>query len=305
MKKAFRSGFVTVTGRPNVGKSTLINALTGEHIAITSPKPQTTRKNQQAILTTDDYQIVFIDTPGLHVPKTRLGEYMMKSAESAIDSSDIIMFLYDSTESSVSEATKNYCRRLASIGGLVKILVLTKIDLIEKDKLLPIIYQLSSLCAFDSVIPVSSVKRDGTEIIINEILKYLPEGPRFYPDDISTTSTVREMCAEIIREKVLYYTNDEVPHGVGVEIIEFREPTGRGASTSINATILCEKESHKGILIGKEGAMLKKIGSAARRDIENVVGGQVNLKLWVKVKDDWRNSKTVLKELGYKEEKND
>lgn len=303
MEKSFKSGFVTVTGRPNVGKSTLINALTGEHVAITSPKPQTTRKNQLAILTTEDYQIVFIDTPGLHAPKNKLGEYMVKSVDNALDSSEIIMYLYDSTESTVSEANRRFCEKLASFTDAKKLLILTKIDLINKDKLLPIISELTKLCEFDSVIPVSSVKRDGMNIIIDEILKYIPEGPGYYPDDISTTSTVRDMAAEIIREKVLYFINEEVPHGVGVEIIAFKEPQRRGLATTIEATILCEKPTHKGILIGKDGAMLKRIGSAARNDIENIVGGKVNLKLWVKVKDDWRNSKYMLKELGYQEDK--
>ena len=302
MKQAFKSGFVTVTGRPNVGKSTLINALTGEHVAITSPKPQTTRKNQLAILTEKNYQIVFVDTPGLHVPKTKLGEYMVNCVDNALDSSEIVMYLYDSTESNVSDANKKFCEKLSKLSNVKKLLVLTKIDLIEKDKLLPIISELTSICEFDSVIPVSSVKKDGTKIIITELLKYLPEGPAYYTDDITTTSTVRDMAAEIIREKVLYFTNDEVPHGGGVEIIQFKEAKRRDLATTIEATILCEKDSHKGILIGKEGAMLKRIGSAARKDIENIVGGKVNLKLWIKVKDDWRNSKHMLKELGYKDE---
>ena len=215
MKQAFKSGFVTVTGRPNVGKSTLINALTGEHVAITSPKPQTTRKNQLAILTEKNYQIVFVDTPGLHVPKTKLGEYMVNCVDNALDSSEIVMYLYDSTESNVSDANKKFCEKLSKLSNVKKLLVLTKIDLIEKDKLLPIISELTSICEFDSVIPVSSVKKDGTKIIITELLKYLPEGPAYYTDDITTTSTVRDMAAEIIREKVLYFTNDEVPHGVG------------------------------------------------------------------------------------------
>ncbi|MBQ7445674.1 MAG: GTPase Era [Clostridia bacterium] len=303
MDKHFKSGFVTVTGRPNAGKSTLINALTGEHIAITSPKPQTTRKNQLAILTTGSYQIVFVDTPGLHAPKTKLGEFMVKSIDNAIDSGEIILYLYDSTDANISEAARSFCKKLSEIKYAKKILVLTKIDLIEKDKLLPIISELTGLCDFEAVVPLSSVKRDGTGILVSEIVKLLPEGPAYYDEDISTTSSVRDMAAEIIREKVLYFTNDEVPHGVGVEIIAFKEPNKRGIATTIEATILCEKESHKGILIGKDGAMLKKIGSAARHDIENIVGGKVNLKLWVKVKDDWRNSKHMLKELGYKEEK--
>lgn len=303
MTEKFKSGFVTVVGRPNVGKSTLINALTGEKIAITSPKPQTTRNKQLAIITEKNYQIVFVDTPGIHSPKNRLGEFMVKTAEDAISATDVILYLYDATENVISEANKNIIERISGETKTKKILIITKVDLVEKEKILGIIAGITNLCEFDDVIPVSAVKKDGLSIIIDTIVNYLPEGPLYYPDDISTVSTVREIAEEIIREKVLYFTNDEVPHGVGVEIIKFTEPAVPGLATTIEATVFCEKESHKGILIGKGGSMLKKIGSSARRDIEKFTDGKVNLKLWVKVKEDWRNSQSMLKELGYKEEK--
>ncbi len=303
MTEKFKSGFVTVVGRPNVGKSTLINALTGEKIAITSPKPQTTRNKQLAIITEKNYQIVFVDTPGIHSPKNRLGEFMVKTAEDAISATDVILYLYDATENVISEANKNIIERISGETKTKKILIITKVDLVEKEKILGIIAGITNLCEFDDVIPVSAVKKDGLSIIIDTIVNYLPEGPLYYPDDISTVSTVREIAEEIIREKVLYFTNDEVPHGVGVEIIKFTGPAAPGLATTIEATVFCEKESHKGILIGKGGSMLKKIGSSARRDIEKFTDGKVNLKLWVKVKEDWRNSQSMLKELGYKEEK--
>lgn len=304
MKNEFKSGFVTVIGRPNVGKSTLINALTGEKIAITSPKPQTTRSKQLAILTEKDYQIVFVDTPGIHSPKTKLGEFMVKTAEDAICATDVILYLYDATEDFVNEANKNIIARIRAESEIKKILVITKVDMVEKEKILGIIAKVTELCDFDEVIPVSALKKDGLKIVIDEILKYLPNGPMYYPDDISTVSTVRELALDIIREKVLLLTNDEVPHGVGVEIIKYTEPKTPGNAVTIEATIYCEKNSHKGILIGKGGEMLKKIGTYARRDIEKLCGGRVNLKLWVKVKEDWRNSPSMLKELGYKEDKN-
>ena len=302
---AHRSGFTAVIGRPNVGKSTLINALTGEKVAITSPKPQTTRTNLRAIITEEDYQIIFIDTPGIHRPRTKLGEYMVRSAKDVIGDADVILYLFDSTDDEVTEADREILAGLKEkkAKGVPVILILTKIDLIQKEKLLELTDKLTKEMDFTDIIPVSAKKKDGIKIIIDEIVKRLPEGPEYYPDDIITDSTVREMAAEIIREKILLYTNEEVPHGTGVEIIIFEEPARKKDVCTIEANIYCEKESHKGILIGKNGAMLKKIGTAARYDIEKIQGSPVNLKLWVKVKTDWRNSPGMLKELGYREDK--
>ncbi len=298
----FKSGFVTVVGRPNVGKSTLINAMAGEKLAITSPKPQTTRNKFFAIITEKDYQIVFIDTPGIHKPKNKLGEFMVKTASDSMSGADMILYLYDSSYKSVSPADKEIIEQIADSSAAKKMLILTKIDLVKKDDLLSIISEITKLADFDEVIPVSSVKDDGVDIVLKTIVDALPEGPLYFPEDIATDSTVREMSTEIIREKILYFTDDEVPHGVGVEIIAFKEPRYEGGTCNIEANIYCEKNSHKGILIGKNGAMLKKIGTASRKDIERLTGYKINLKLWVKVKEDWRNSPGMLKELGFKDE---
>ena len=298
----FKSGFVTVVGGPNVGKSTLINVMAGEKLAITSPKPQTTRNKLMAIINEKDYQIIFIDTPGIHKPKTKLGEFMVKTASDTMSGADMILYLYDASFKTVSPADKEIIEQVAESGASKKMLILTKIDLIKKDDMLGLISEISSITKFDEVIPVSALKDDGVDIVLNTIIDALPEGPLYFPEDIATDSTVREMTTEIIREKILYFTDDEVPHGVGVEIVAFKEPTREDGVCTIEANIYCEKNSHKGILIGKNGAMLKKIGTAARRDVERLTGYKVNLKLWVKVKEDWRNSLGMLKELGFKDE---
>ncbi len=299
----FKSGFITVVGRPNVGKSTLINAMAGEKLAITSPKPQTTRNKLMAIITEEDYQIVFIDTPGIHKPKNRLGEFMVKTAEDTMSGADMILYLFDASHKSILPADREIIEQVSNAGASKTMLILTKIDLIKKDEVLALISQITEIGKFDEVIPVSAIKDDGVDIVLKSIVSYLPEGPMYFPEDIATDSTVREMTTEIIREKILYFTDDEVPHGVGVEIITFKEPKRADGTCLIEANIYCEKSSHKGILIGKNGAMLKKIGTAARRDIERLTGYKINLKLWVKVKEDWRNSPGMLKELGFKEEK--
>lgn len=297
----FKSGFVTIIGRANVGKSTLINAITGEKVSIISHRPQTTRNNVRAIVTTEDYQIVLIDTPGIHKPKNRLGEFMMQAAMSTLDGVDAIVYVYDVTVSSVRDGDMNIIEMLKEVAETPKFLVLNKIDLVPKEKLLGIIDSLSKLIEFKAIIPISAAKNQGVDIVINEIVNVLPEGPKYYDENIITDSTVREISAEIIREKILQYTNEEVPHGIGVEIIQFAEPKRENGVYTVQANIYCEKETHKGILIGKQGSMLKRIGQSARIDIERMLGGRVNLKLWVKVKEDWRNSQYMLKELGYKD----
>lgn len=299
----FKSGFVAVIGRPNAGKSTLINRITGEKIAITSPKPQTTRNRITAIVTESDYQIVFLDTPGIHKPKNRLGEYMVKTASDAMPGADVILFLHDCTHKSLSDADEELIAQVSSVPNAKKMLLLTKIDLVKKEDVLSVIASITAHAQFDEVIPVSALKNDGVDIVRDAIVKVLPEGPMYFPEDISTESTIREMTAEIIREKILYFTDDEVPHGASVEILSFKEPKRESGVCMIEANVYCEKASHKGILIGKNGAMLKRIGTAARQDIEKLTGWRTLLKLWVKVKEDWRNSPGMLRELGYKEEK--
>lgn len=295
---SFKSGFVSIIGRPNVGKSTLMNKLCGEKLAIMSSKPQTTRNVIKAFVTTDDYQIVFLDTPGMHVPKTRLGEYMMTVAKSSTQDVDAVVVVYDVSAKISIEKT------LSDVGldkpmNMPVFLVLNKIDLIEKEDLLGYIAKANELYEFSAIIPVSAKNNDGVDCLVEEITKILPEGPRYYPEDLLTDQPEREIVAELIREKILKCTSDEVPHGVGIEIMEFKANQSNGV-TSIKADIYCEKSSHKGILIGKNGAMLKKIGEFARKDIERLLDAKVYLQLWVKVKDDWRNKDSVLKTLGYK-----
>jgi len=295
-----KSGFVTVIGRPNVGKSTLINALTEEKVAITSPKPQTTRANLKAIITEKDYQIIFIDTPGMHKPKSKLGEYMMQSAEQSLSAVDAILYMYDANDVTLNIADSNIIRFLEEVKNTPIFLIINKIDSAPKENILKIIEMLSEKIKFESIIPISALKSDGVKIIVKDIVNVLKEGPEYFPGNILTDTSVREICAEIIREKILNFTNEEVPHGTGVEIIIFKEPERNGGICQIEANIYCDKSSHKGILIGKEGSMLKRIGSSARRDMEKLTGFHINLKLWVKVKEDWKNDPNMLKDLGYK-----
>lgn len=296
-----KSGFVTVVGRPNAGKSTIINRFLGEKVAITSPKPQTTRTNLRAIVNGKGYQLIFIDTPGIHTPKTKLGEYMVESAVSGMESVDAIIYMLDAEASQhgIQQGDLEIVEKLKKIKNTPVFLAVNKVDAVPKESILGMIKQLTELMEFKDVVPVSALKNDGVKILLNEVIKVIPEGPKYYDDDIITDSTVKEICTEIIREKILRFTNEEVPHGTGIEIIIFKEPTRRSSTCHIEANIYCEKNSHKGILIGKEGSMLKRIGSASRFDMEKLIGSKVNLKLWVKVKDDWRNSPGMLKELGY------
>lgn len=296
----FKSGFVTVVGKPNVGKSTLINGFLGEKIAITSPKPQTTRTNLNAIITNKNAQIIFIDTPGIHTPKNKLGEYMIDVAKGTFSEVDVILFLCDATDKTVTQSDLRIIDNLRLVQNKPVILVINKVDAVPKETILEKIEILSMKMNFASVFPVSALKNDGLDDLISEIEKFLPEGPKYYPDDILTDTNLRDIVSDIIREKILLFYRDEVPHGIAVEIVKFDEARKASGVTSIEVNIICEKNSHKAILIGKGGTMLKKIGSKARVDIEKILDGKVNLQLWVKVREDWRNNSGILKELGYK-----
>ncbi|NMA67633.1 MAG: GTPase Era [Clostridiaceae bacterium] len=298
---AFKSGFITIIGRPNVGKSTLLNLLTGEKIAIISHKPQTTRHNIRTILTTENYQMIFVDTPGIHKPKNKLGQFMMNETFSAFEDVDVIVYIVEAKDKTIGPNDRRIIEELGKTRTPV-ILLINKIDLVEKERLLPLIEEYSKAYAFKEIIPVSAIDGSFREDILAVIEKYLPEGEKFYPDDMLTDQTEKVLAQELIREKLLNLLEEEVPHGIGVEVIRFKEDEERNI-IDIDANIYCEKASHKGIVIGKGGAMLKKVGTFARQDMEGLYGCKVNLKLWVKVKEDWRNSDFVLGELGYKSNK--
>ncbi|MCX8130262.1 MAG: GTPase Era [Clostridia bacterium] len=293
----FKSGFVTIIGRPNVGKSTLMNKLAGEKIAIISDKPQTTRNSIKTVITDENTQIVFIDTPGIHKPKTKLGQYMVNTAQNTLSEVDAVFFLVEATDTTPGSGDEYIIEQLKSLKTPV-FLIINKIDLIKKEQLLEVITNYSKLMEFKEIIPVSAINNEGTEIILKQIRKMLPEGPKYFPDDMLTDQPEKAIVAEIIREKILHLIKDEVPHGVGVEVISFKEREEKQL-VAIQANIYCEKDTHKGILIGKEGKMLKKIGSLARVESEKLLGSKVFLELWVKVKTDWRNNSNMLKTLGY------
>ena len=290
----YKSGFVTVIGRPNVGKSTLINKIIGQKIAITSDKPQTTRSRIQCILTLDDAQIIFLDTPGIHKPKFKLGEYMLKAAEGTLKEVDAIFFVIDATEK-FGGGEKYILERLSATTKPV-ILVVNKVDLIEREKLLPIIADYSTRRDFAAVVPISATEGTNVDALIDETKKFLPEGVQYYPAEMVTDQPERLIIAELIREKILHATQDEVPHSIAVDLEEFT-PRDNG-TIFIRATIYVERDSQKGILIGKGGAMLKQVGAAARPEIEMLLGSKIFLDLWVKVKRDWRNSVGALNQLG-------
>ncbi|MBP3477723.1 MAG: GTPase Era [Lachnospiraceae bacterium] len=290
----FKSGFATLIGRPNVGKSTLMNALIGQKIAITSGKPQTTRNRIQTVYTSEEGQIVFLDTPGIHKAKNKLGNYMVNVAERTMSEVDVILWLVEPTDY-IGAGEQHIIEQLKKTRTPI-ILVINKIDTVKKESLLSVIDQYSKQLDFAEIIPVSALKKDGTEELIENIMKYLPYGEPFYDEDTVTDQPMRQIVAELIREKALKCLEDEIPHGIAVtiEMMKFRKRI-----VDIEATIICERESHKGIIIGKQGSMLKKIGSMARPEIEDLVECQVNLKLWVKVKKDWRDSDYLLKNFGY------
>ena len=293
----YKSGFVAVIGRPNVGKSTLINKIIGQKIAITSDKPQTTRSRIQCILTQDDAQIIFLDTPGIHKPKYKLGEYMLKAAEGTLKEVDAIFFVIDATEK-FGGGEKYILERLNATTKPV-ILVVNKVDLIEHEKILPIIAEYSQRRNFAAIVPISATEGTNIDELISEAKKFLPEGVQYYPAEMITDQPERLIIAELIREKILHATQDEVPHSIAVDLEEFT-PRDNG-TIFIRATIYVERDSQKGILIGKGGAMLKQVGAAARPEIEMLLGSKVFLDLWVKVKRDWRNSIGALQSFGLKD----
>ncbi len=295
-KAPFKSGFVSIVGRPNVGKSTLLNAFIGEKVAITSPKPQTTRNQIIGIKTGADHQVVFVDTPGIHKPRTKLGEFMDKSVQDALKAIDALIVIAD--VSKIDPREQETIKDLAKT-NLPKFLVLNKIDLIHPQQLLPIIAQYADL-GFDAILPLSARTGEGVPELMEKVLSVLKEGPRYYPEEQYTPQTERQIIAELIRESALYLLQEEIPHGIGVEILSMEEESP--TLTEVFADIYCERASHKGMIIGKQGAMLQKLGTRARTQIEALLGTQVMLKLWVKVRPDWRNSNNDLKNLGYWEQ---
>ena len=291
---AFKSGFATLIGRPNVGKSTLMNCLIGQKIAITSDKPQTTRNRIQTVYTSKEGQIVFLDTPGIHKAKNKLGNYMVNVAEKTMSEVDVILWLVEPTHF-IGAGERHIIEQLQKTKTPV-ILVVNKIDTVKKEQLFSSIDAYRQQYDFAEVVPVSALKADNTDELIRCIMKYMPYGPAFYDEDTVTDQPMRQIVAELIREKALRLLSEEIPHGVAVSIESLKY---RKKIADIEATIICERESHKGIIIGKNGVMLKKIGSLARPEIEELLERQVNLQLWVKVKKDWRDSDFLLKNFGY------
>lgn len=294
--KEFKSGFVTLIGRPNVGKSTLMNHLIGQKIAITSEKPQTTRNRIQTVYTDERGQIIFLDTPGIHKAKNKLGEYMVNVAENTLKEVDVILWLVEPT-TFIGAGERHIAEQLSKIKTPV-ILVINKIDTVKsKEEILTFIAAYKDILNFAEIIPVSALKELNIEDVKSSIFKYLPAGPQFYDEDTVTDQPMRQIAAELIREKALRMLDDEIPHGIAVVIDQMKErPNG---IIDVDATIVCERDSHKGIIIGKGGSMLKRIGTAARMEIENLMDTKVNLKLWVKVRREWRDSDMYMKNYGY------
>ena len=292
--KQFKSGFATLIGRPNVGKSTLMNALIGQKIAITSNRPQTTRNRIQTVYTCKEGQIVFLDTPGIHKAKNKLGNYMVNVAERTMSEVDVILWLVEPTDY-IGAGEQHIIEQLKKTKTPV-ILVINKIDTVKKEMILTFMDAYRKQMDFAEIVPVSALKKDGLQVLIDCIMKYLPYGEPFYDEDTVTDQPMRQIVAELIREKALKCLQEEIPHGIAVTIesMKFKKHI-----VDIEATIVCERDSHKGIIIGKQGSMLKKIGSMARPEIEDLVESQVNLQLWVKVKKDWRDSDYLLKNFGY------
>lgn len=292
----FKSGFVSIVGRPNVGKSTLMNNVVGEKIAIMSDKPQTTRNTIQAVYTDEDAQIVFLDTPGIHKPKNKLGEFMLKSATDAFKNVDLILFVVDDSKK-IGPGDRKIIEDLRIINRPV-VLVLNKIDQLQEQELFDLMQMYHKENLFKGVVPISALKGRNIKELIKVIKTYLDEGPKYFPDYMITDQPERVLVAELIREKVLHYIHDEVPHGVAVEIEKMKSRSDKEI-VDISAVIYCERDSHKGIIIGKNGRKLKGIGKSAREDMELLLGSKANLQLWVKVKENWRNLQNYVSNFGY------
>ncbi|GKX65583.1 GTPase Era [Inconstantimicrobium mannanitabidum] len=295
----FKSGFVSIVGRPNVGKSTLTNLLMGEKLAIVSNKPQTTRKNMQTILTTDDYQMIFVDTPGIHKPKHKLGEFMVNAAKDSFKDVDLVLFL-TTPEGDLGKGDQFILEALKNTKAPV-FLVLNKVDENTREKVAETLQKYSSALEFAEIIPISALKSKNTDTLLKLMVDYMPEGPKYYPEDMITDVQERFIISEIVREKALRNLSQEVPHGIAVDIIQMKQ-NDKGMY-NIEVDLICEKASHKGIIIGKDGQTLKKIGERARMDIEKFLDARVNLKIWVKVRKEWRDNQLLLNELGYKKSK--
>ena len=292
----FRSGFVAILGRPNVGKSSIMNYFIGEKVAIVSNHPQTTRSKLLGVATRKDWQIVFVDTPGLHKPRTRLGEYMMKTAEDAKEGVDAVLAVVDGTF--IGDHDRQILAELAQM-KCPKFLAVNKIDIANPEKLMPQLAKLND-CGFDQIVTVSARRGDNMDTLLELISGAMPQGPKYFPDDMMTDQPERILCAEIIREKALNNLRDEVPHGIGVDMLKIAKV--RAGLYEMHADVYCDRASHKSIIIGKQGAMLKKIGTEARIDIEKLMGAKVDLRLWVKVREGWRDRASDLRTLGYADE---
>jgi len=292
----FRSGFVAILGRPNVGKSSIMNHFIGEKVAIVSNHPQTTRSKLLGVATREDWQIVFVDTPGLHTPRTKLGQYMMKTAEDAKDGVDAVLAVVDGTF--IGDHDRAILEQLSQM-KCPKFLAINKIDVANPEKLMPQLAKLHD-CGFVQIVSVFAKRGDNMDILLRLISEAMPVGPKYFPDDMMTDQPERLLCAEIIREKALLNLRDEVPHGIGVDMLEIKKV--RDNYYEMHADIYCERASHKSIIIGKQGAMLKKIGTQAREDIEKLMGAKVNLRLWIKIREGWRDRASDLRTLGYIDE---
>ncbi|HCX63056.1 MULTISPECIES: GTPase Era [Sedimentibacter] len=292
----FKSGFVTIIGRPNVGKSTLMNSMIGEKISIMSDKPQTTRNKIRTVYTDDEAQIVFLDTPGIHKPKNQLGEFMNTEVDSALDGMDVLIMITDEFNK-VGPGDEFIIEKIKDL-KTKKILIINKIDKFSQEAVIKIAQEFDKYKAFDDILPMSAIKNVGVDSLIKLIIKYLKPGPMYFPSDYITDRPERFVVSEIIREKTLLYLNEEVPHGIAVEIEEMKERKNKDL-VDIRANILCEKKSHKSIIIGKDGRKIKGIGKSAREDIERLLGSQVNLQLFVKISENWRDNNYLLRSLGY------